>query len=41
MFPVACRRERETVDGVVYTTLWAGDQILEILPRGPVSPLPF
>lgn len=41
MFPVACRREGETVDGVVYTTLWAGDQILEILPRGPVSPLPF
>lgn len=40
-FPVACRRERETVDGTEYVTLWAGNQILEILPRGTVSPLPF
>ncbi|MBD3175108.1 MAG: hypothetical protein GF320_08000 [Armatimonadia bacterium] len=40
-FPVHAKRERETVDGTEYTTIWAGSQVLEVLPRGPVSPLPF
>jgi hypothetical protein len=40
-FAIPCRVERETVDGTEYTTTWAGDQILDIRPRGTVSPLPF
>jgi len=40
-FAVPCREEKETVDGIEYTTLWAGSQIVRILPRGNVSPLPF
>jgi len=40
-FPVPCRIEREAVDGTEYTTTWAGDQVLDIRPRGTVSPLPF
>lgn len=40
-FDLPCRREKETVDGVEYTTTWIGNQIVEILPRGEVSPLPF
>jgi hypothetical protein len=40
-FAVPFREERETVDGTTYTTTWAGDQILDIRPRGAVSPLPF
>jgi len=41
LFDVPCRREKETVDGIGYTTTWIGNQIMEILPRGEVSPLPF
>ena len=40
-FEVVCKSETETVDGVVYTTLWAGNQIIDIKPRGTESPLPF
>jgi hypothetical protein len=40
-FDVPCKREKETVDGVEYTTTWIGSQIIEILPRGEVGPLPF
>ena len=40
-FDLPCRREKETVDGVEYTTTWIGSQIIEILPRGEVGPLPF
>ena len=41
LFDVPCRTEKETVDGVEYSTTWAGDQILDIQPRGTQSPLPF
>lgn len=40
-FPVACKVERETVDSTEYTTTWIGNQIVDIEPRGVVSPLPF
>ena len=40
-FPVACKVEKETVDGTEYTTTWIGNQIVDIAPRGAVSPLPF
>jgi hypothetical protein len=40
-FPVACKVEKETVDGTEYTTTWIGNQIVDIEPRGVVSPLPF
>lgn len=40
-FSVPCKVERETVDGIEYTTTWAGNQIIAITPRGEVSPLPF
>jgi hypothetical protein len=41
LFDLPCRREKETIDGVEYTTTWVGSQIVEILPRGETSPLPF
>jgi len=40
-FAVPCRVECETVDGTSYTTTWLGNQIVDIRPRGSVSPLPF
>lgn len=40
-FDVPCRIEQQLVDGVRYTTTWVGNQVIEILPRGTVSPLPF
>lgn len=40
-FPLACKVETETVDGTEYTTTWIGGQIIDIEPRGAVSPLPF
>jgi hypothetical protein len=40
-FDVPVKVERENVDGVTYTTTWIGNQIIEIQPRGSVSPLPF
>ncbi|MCX5757943.1 MAG: hypothetical protein NTU83_05460, partial [Candidatus Hydrogenedentes bacterium] len=40
-FDIPCKEEEETVDGIEYKTLWVGSQIIEILPRGEVSPLPF
>lgn len=40
-FSVPVKEEKETVDGVEYTTRWMGSQIIRILPRGEVSPLPF
>ena len=40
-FAVPCKMEREVVDGTTYTTTWVGNQVIEILPRGTVSPLPF
>lgn len=40
-FDVPCKVERETVDGARYTTTWIGDQIVDVRPRGTVSPLPF
>jgi hypothetical protein len=40
-FALPCKVERETVDGTEYTTTWVGDQLLDIRPRGTVSPLPF
>jgi hypothetical protein len=40
-FPFAVRQEIETVDSTPYTTTWLGEQIIDIQPRGIVSPLPF
>ncbi len=40
-FPVACKMEKETVDSTEYTTTWVSNQIVDIQPRGVVSPLPF
>lgn len=40
-FAVPCRVQRETVDGTEYTTTWIGNQPVEILPRGAISPLPY
>ena len=40
-FDIPCKEEKETVDSIEYKTLWVGSQIVEILPRGEVSPLPF
>lgn len=40
-FPVPCKKEKETVDGVEYTTTWVGTQVIDIQPYGPISPLPF
>lgn len=40
-FPVTCKIEKETVDSTEYTTAWIGNQIVDIQPRGVVSPLPF
>jgi len=40
-FGVPAKKETEIVDGVNYETRWIGNQIIEILPRGKVSPLPF
>ncbi|MCC6486498.1 MAG: hypothetical protein IT364_03290 [Candidatus Hydrogenedentes bacterium] len=40
-FAVPCKREKETVDGVEYTTTWIGSQLIDIAPRGTQSPLPF
>lgn len=40
-FPVACKVEKETVDSTEYTTTWIGNQLVDIQPRGVVSPLPF
>jgi hypothetical protein len=40
-FDVPCKREKETVDGIEYTTTWIGCQIVDIHPRGADSPLPF
>lgn len=40
-FPVACKVEKEIVDGTEYTTTWIGNQVVDIAPRGVVSPLPF
>ena len=40
-FNVSCKTETETVDGVVYTTTWVGNQMVDIKPRGGESPLPF
>ena len=40
-FSLPVKIERETVDGIDYTTTWIGSQIIQVLPRGTVSPLPF
>jgi DUF1680 family protein len=40
-FEVPHKQETEIVDGIKYQTKWVGNQIVEILPRGKVSPLPF
>lgn len=40
-FDIPYKVEKETVDGTEYTTTWAGNQLLNILPRGTESPLPF
>lgn len=40
-FPLVCKVEKETVDRTEYTTTWIGNQIVDIQPRGVVSPLPF
>ncbi len=40
-FSVPVRVEKETVDSIEYTTTWIGNQIIEVLPHGSVSPLPF
>ena len=41
VFDIPCKEEKETVDGIEYTTTWVGNQLIEILPRGEVSPLSF
>jgi hypothetical protein len=40
-FDVPEQSRTETVDGIQYQTKWLGNQIVEILPRGEVSPLPY
>ena len=40
-FDVPCKREKETVDGIEYTTTWVGNQVVDIQPHGVESPLPF
>ena len=40
-FDIPCKVEMETVDGTEYTTTWIGNQVVDILPRGSVSPIPF
>ena len=40
-FDIPCKIELETVDGSVYRTTWLGNQIIDITPRGELSPLPF
>lgn len=40
-FPLPCKVQQEMVDGTQYTSTWLGSQVIEILPRGTVSPLPF
>ncbi len=40
-FAVPVKIERERVDGTQYTTTWVGNQLIDIQPRGIVSPLPF
>ncbi len=40
-FTLPCKQEKETVDETEYTTTWIGNQIVDIQPRGSVSPLPF
>lgn len=40
-FTLPCKVQQEIVDGTRYTSTWLGSQVLEILPRGTVSPLPF
>ncbi len=40
-FDVPCKEEREVVDGITYSTTWAGSQLIAVSPRGTVSPLPF
>jgi hypothetical protein len=39
-FATSCKIQQEVVDGTCYTTTWVGGQVIEILPRGSVSPLP-
>ncbi len=41
IFDIPCKIEEETVDGSVYKTTWIGNQIIDITPRGELSPLPF
>jgi hypothetical protein len=40
-FNLKVRTEKEIVEGEEYTATWCGDQIIQILPRGKVSPMPF
>ncbi|MBI5091945.1 MAG: hypothetical protein HZB26_05810 [Candidatus Hydrogenedentes bacterium] len=40
-FDLPFKIEKETVDNIEYTTTWIGNQVIEIQPRGGVSPLPF
>jgi len=41
MFDIPCKIEQEIVDGEVYRTTWVGNQVINIEPRGILSPLPF
>ncbi len=40
-FSVPGKIDQETVNSVTYTTTWIGNQIINISPKGKVSPLPF
>ena len=40
-FALPCKIQAEVVDGTRYTSTWIGSQIIDIQPRGTVSPLPF
>jgi hypothetical protein len=40
-FDVPRRVEREKLEDGVYTVTWWGNQVIDIVPRGEVSPIPF
>ena len=40
-FDVPQRVEREQLEDGLYTVTWWGNQVIDISPRGEVSPIPF
>jgi hypothetical protein len=40
-FEIPLKSKKENIEGVDFNTIWIGNQILEIKPRGKYSPIPF